>query len=57
MLPLGPLDKTPLSAEILENRQPVELVKAGNAWSIRLPKVAPDPWDTVIRVHMAATAP
>lgn len=57
LLPLGPLDKTPSSAVILETRQPLELVKQDNVWRIRVPKVAPDPWDTVIMVRMAATAP
>ncbi len=53
LLPLGSLDgKTPKSAAILETNQPLQLVKDDIGWSARIPKTAPDIWDTVIELKM-----
>ena len=54
LLSAGTLDgKTPRSAAILETHQPLELVKHDNGWSVRVPRNAPDPWDTVIVLTMS----
>jgi alpha-L-fucosidase len=52
VLPLGTLDRVPLSAVILETRQPLELSQQGTAWSVRIPTNAPDAWETVIEIRL-----
>jgi alpha-L-fucosidase len=53
LLPLGALDKTPQSVAVLETKQPLQLTKQNDGWYVRIPKNAPDAWDTVIELRMA----
>ena len=53
-LVLGKLDAKPTSARILETGQVLDLMVNGDEWSVRVPQAAPDTWNTVIEIDLAA---
>ena len=55
-LPLGKFDAKPSAAAILETGQPLELLENDGEWYARVQKNAPDIWDTVIELRLAAAA-
>ena len=55
-LALGKLDTKPVSAAILESGQPLEVFEKDGEWSIRVPKSAPDDWNTVVELRMELPA-
>ncbi|MFO1528561.1 MAG: alpha-L-fucosidase [Kiritimatiellia bacterium] len=50
---LGPLERAPVSAALLDTAQPLPLSREGDHWIATGPASAPDAWDTVIVLRFA----